>query len=933
MNGIELEKAYNPRDFEDRIYAEWNGRGYFKPRSDGDSPVHGDNGACRDTYAVVIPPPNVTGVLHMGHGLNNTLQDIVVRYHRMKGDDTLWLPGTDHAGIATQNVVERRLKKEGLSRRDLGREKFLERTWAVKNEHHEIITKQQRKLGNSVDWSRERFTMDDGLSKAVRDVFVTLYERGLIYRGNYLVNWCTSCGTALADDEVDHTDTPGAMYHIFYELEEGDSVPAVTLEDGTVFPGGTRIEIATTRPETLLGDTAVAVHPEDPRYQALIGKRVRLPLTGRTIPVVADTYVDRVFGTGVVKITPAHDPNDWEVAKRHNLDVINILNPDGTLNDSCPEKYRGMTCAQARKAVIQDLEVAGLFKEEEKITHSVGHCYRCNTVVEPYLSDQWFVRMKPLADKALAAWKNGDIVFYPRKWENTYSHWMENIRDWCISRQLWWGHRIPVWYCQSCGKMIVSRTDPDRCPGCGAAADQLKQDPDVLDTWFSSWLWPFSTLGWPENTADLQRFYPTTALVTAYDIIFFWVSRMIMAGLEFTGKAPFRDIYIHGLVRDKQGRKMSKSLGNGIDPLEIIEEYGSDALKFTLGFMCAQGQDVLVDKESFKLGSRFANKIWNASRYILGNLEGRTLLPVTDRDLTDLDCWIYTRLDAATRNIRSALESYRYNDAAQSLYEFFWNDFCDWYVEATKLSFRNGDEAEKDRAVSVLLNVLEESLRLLHPYLPFVTEEIYSKLPLEEITRNRARAAAGQGCCCPAPLRILPVSEYSGMLIAAPYPEPADARCNETVAAEFAVLQDVIRAVRGLRAECGLSPDTKLNIALHIIPGSPAEICVKKDSLIRLLAGVGEIQFTGEKPSRAIGAVGNGFEVFLLVDGTVNLEQLTARFKKELASEQAFADKVTAKLAGKFAQNAPAEVVAAEREKLAATKRRIEKLTSYMDSL
>ncbi len=510
---------------------------------------------------------------------------------------------------------------------------------------------------------------------------------------------------------------------------------------------------------------------------------------------------------------------------------------------------------------------------------------------------------------------------------------MENIRDWCISRQLWWGHRIPVWYCQSCGKMIVSRTDPDRCPGCGAAADQLKQDPDGLDTWFSSWLWPVSTLGWPENTADLQRFYPTTALVTAYDIIFFWVSRMIMAGLEFTGKAPFRDIYIHGLVRDKQGRKMSKSLGNGIDPLEIIEEYGSDALKFTLGFMCAQGQDVLVDKESFKLGSRFANKIWNASRYILGNLEGRTLLPVTDRDLTDLDCWIYTRLDAATRNIRSALESYRYNDAAQSLYEFFWNDFCDWYVEATKLSFRNGDEAEKARAVSVLLNVLEESLRLLHPYLPFVTEEIYSKLPLEEITRNRARAAAGQGCCCPAPLRILPVSEYSGMLIAAPYPEPADARCNETVAAEFAVLQDVIRAVRGLRAECGLSPDTKLNIALHIIPGSPAEICVKKDSLIRLLAGVGEIQFTGEKPARAIGAVGNGFEVFLLVDGTVNLAQLTARFKKELASEQAFADKVTAKLAGKFAQNAPTEVVAAEREKLAATKRRIEKLTSYVDSL
>ena len=513
MKGIELEKAYNPVDFEDRIYTQWKEGGYFKPKSDADSPVHEcscgcgkSSGAEGQPFTVVIPPPNVTGVLHMGHGLNNTLQDIVVRYHRMKGDNTLWVPGTDHAGIATQNVVERRLKAEGLSRRDLGREKFLERTWAVKKEHHEIITRQQHKLGNSVDWSRERFTMDEGLSKAVREVFVTLYERGLIYRGNYLVNWCTSCGTALADDEVEHSDTAGAMYHIYYEIEGGASIPAVTLEDGTVFPGGNKIEIATTRPETLLGDTAVAVHPEDPRYKELIGKRVILPLTGRTIPVVADSYVERAFGTGVVKITPAHDPNDWEVAKRHNLDIINILNPDGTLNAACPEKYRGMSCKEARKVVIADLEAAGLFKEEEKINHAVGHCYRCNTVVEPYLSDQWFVKMKPLADKALAAWKNGEIVFYPRKWENTYSHWMENIRDWCISRQLWWGHRIPVWYCKDCGEMIVSRTDPDACPKCGASAEKLHQDPDVLDTWFSSWLWPFSTLGWPEQTADLATF-------------------------------------------------------------------------------------------------------------------------------------------------------------------------------------------------------------------------------------------------------------------------------------------------------------------------------------------------------------------------------------------------------------------------------------------
>lgn len=951
MHGIELEKAYNPQDFEDRIYKEWKEKGYFKPYSDKDSPVHesGDgsvhgagHGDCcsqkgctekHNTYTVVIPPPNVTGVLHMGHGLNNTLQDIVVRYHRMKGDNTLWIPGTDHAGIATQNVVERRLKAEGLSRRDLGRDKFLERTWAVKKEHHEIITKQQNKLGNSVDWSRERFTMDEGLSKAVREVFVTLYERGLIYKGNYLVNWCPSCGTALADDEVEHTDTAGGMYHIYYEIADGQSIPDVTLEDGTVFTGGTKIEIATTRPETLLGDTAVAVHPEDPRYKALIGKRVILPLTGRTIPVVADTYVDRVFGTGVVKITPAHDPNDWEVAKRHNLEVINILNPDGTLNDACPEKYRNMSCKEARKAVIADLEDLGLFKEEEKITHSVGHCYRCNTVVEPYLSDQWFVKMKPLADKALKAWKDGEIVFYPRKWENTYSHWMENIRDWCISRQLWWGHRIPVWYCDKCGEMIVSRTDPESCPTCGCSAEHLKQDPDVLDTWFSSWLWPFSTLGWPENTEDLKRFYPTTALVTAYDIIFFWVSRMIMAGLEFTGKAPFKDIYIHGLVRDKQGRKMSKSLGNGLDPLEIIQEYGSDALKFTLGFMCAQGQDVLVDKESFKLGSRFANKIWNASRYILGNLEGRTLLPVCDRDLTELDLWIYGRLNNAAVSVRTALEGYRYNDAAQALYEYFWNDFCDWYVEATKISFRQGDEKEKDRAVSVLLNVLEESLRLLHPYLPFVTEEIYGKLPLKEITENRARAAASQGCCETAPLQIISPSEYCGMLVAAPYPVATPARENETVAKKFAVLQDVIRSVRALRAECGLSPDSKLHIALLITAGSAAEVCREKTDLIQLLAGVATIDYTDAKPQRAIGAVGEGYEVFLLVDGSVNLEQLLTRFKKELNSEQAFADKVTAKLAGKFAQNAPAEVVAAEREKLAAARRRIEKLASYIESL
>jgi valyl-tRNA synthetase len=880
MNAIELAKAYDPKDFEDRIYAAWKAEGLFQPQVSKGK-------AAAKPFVVVIPPPNVTGVLHMGHGLNNSLQDIIVRYHRMLGEPSLWVPGTDHAGIATQHVVEKQLKARGIKRRDIGREKFVEETWKVKAEHHAVITRQLEKIGSSCDWSRERFTLDEGLSNAVREVFVTLYERKLIYKGKYLVNWCASCGTALADDEVEHDDEAGAMYHIRYPMADA---------------AGRFIEIATTRPETMLGDTAVACHPDDARYRELVGSMLDLPLANRKIPLIADSYVDRDFGTGLVKITPAHDPNDFEVGNRHNLERINILNPDGTLNEHVPEKYRGLKALDARKLVVEDLKALGLFIAEQPITHSIGHCYRCHTVVEPFLSEQWFVKMKPLAEKALKAWRDGDIRFYPQRWENTYEHWLTNIRDWCISRQLWWGHRIPVWYCDHCGWVMVEREEPTICPKCRSS--ELRQEEDVLDTWFSSWLWPFSVMGWPKDTADLRKYYPTSALVTGYDIIFFWVARMIMAGMEFTGKAPFRDIYITTLVRDKHGRKMSKSLGNGLDPLEVVDEFGADALKFTLAFLTSQGQDVLIDKDSFRLGSKFANKIWNASRYILMNLEGREL--VAEPDLNDTDRWIRHRLAEAAGTVRDAFAAYRFNDAAAAVHEFFWNDFCDWYLEATKLSTRSDDPAEKDRAVTVLLAVLEESLRLLHPFLPFVTEEIYGKLP-----------------------------NAKGWLIVQPYPEADMARIDAGLAGTFDALKQLVTLVRALRAEFGISPETRLRIAVRFDDGFDGSALIRdRAALIALLTGSETVEFIKTKAVGAIALAGRGFETYVFAREAIDVVQLAIRFRKDADKERQFMERLAAKLANPaFAAGAPADVVARERGKLDEARARVAKLEKHLADL
>ncbi|NOY09067.1 MAG: valine--tRNA ligase [Spirochaetes bacterium] len=880
MKAVELKKAFNPADYEQKIYKFWIDNKLFSPNKDRN----------KKPYVIVIPPPNVTGVLHVGHGLDNSLQDILIRYHRMLGQPTLWIPGTDHAGIATQNVVEKKLKDRGISKNDIGRERFIDETWKVKKEHHGIITEQLKRLGASCDWDRERFTLDAGLSRAVREVFVSLYEKGLIYKGNYLINWCPSCGTAISDDEVEHEEIKGKMYHYYYPLADGTG----------------RIPIATTRPETMLGDTAVAVHPDDRRYKNLIGKMAALPLTGRKIPVIADSYVDKEFGSGAVKVTPAHDPNDYEIGIRHSLEKINIINPDGTLNKNVPPRYSGLTIKEARKKVIEDLKEEGLFIKEEDHVHQVGHCYRCHTVIEPYLSNQWFVKMKPLAEQALKAWEHGKVKFFPKKWENTYTHWLNNIRDWCISRQLWWGHRIPVWYCSTCNKMTVSRTDPDTCIHCGSA--DIYQDPDVLDTWFSSALWPFSTLGWPEKTKDLEFFYPTSTLVTGYDIIFFWVARMIMMGMEFMKEVPFKDVYIHGLIRDKQGRKMSKSLGNGIDPIEIVDEYGADAFKFTTAFLSVQGKDILMDKESFKMGSKFANKIWNASRFILMNLEGRKLVDKSEITYTDEDLWIFHRINKAAETVETALKTYRFNDAAQAVYEYFWNDYCDWFLEISKLSLYSGSPSEQDRIITVLISLLEESLRLLHPFLPFITEEIYQKLPVH-----------------------LP------NIIRAPYPEYSGERSKPEIEKNFSYIQELVRAVRTVRSEFTIPREKKIHVAVKAEKNSSVlNTFRQKADIISLLINASrlDISDTITAEETHIPAIGTGFEAFVYTQELVNIPKEVERLKKEKQKVERETSRTKGKLENSsFLEKAPLDVVNKEREKLLRLKETGKKIDRFLANL
>lgn len=880
-NQPEMPTKYEPKQTEAKWYPFWRDSGYFKAERNPD----------KTPFTIVIPPPNVTGNLHIGHALNNTLQDIMIRFKRMQGYDALWLPGMDHAGIATQARVEGTLREEGISRHDLGREKFVEKVWEWKEHYASIIREQWTKMGLSIDYSRERFTLDEGLSHAVREVFVRLYEKGLIYRGKYIINWDPATRTALSDIEVEYKDVQGALYHLRYPLK-----------DGTGY-----IEVATTRPETMLGDTAVAVHPEDDRYQHLIGKTVILPIVGREIPIVADDYVDREFGSGAVKITPAHDPNDFELGQRHSLPQVLVMDESGKMNENA-DIYQGQDRFECRKNIVRDLQEQGvLFKIEEHM-HSVGHSERSGAVVEPYLSTQWFVKMGPLAERAIEAQKSKEgVQFVPDRFEKIYLHWIENVRDWCISRQLWWGHRIPAWYCEDCGEMTVSREDIHQCSKC--SSQNLKQDTDVLDTWFSSALWPFSTLGWPDETEDMKHFYPTDVLVTGYDIIYFWVARMIFTALEFTNQKPFEHVLITGLVRDAEGRKMSKSLGNGVDPMEVIEQYGADAMRYMLATGCTPGNDQRFRWERVESARNFANKIWNASRFALMNMEGFRYedIDINREKLGIADKWILHRLNETVKDTTRLLDSFEYGEVGRVLYNFIWDELCDWYIEVAKLPLYGDDEEAKKTTRSVLAYVLDQTMRLLHPFMPFITEEIWQHLPHE-----------------------------GDSLIVASWPEVKPELEDAPSVKQMELLMGVIRSVRNIRAEVNVPMSKKIELLIKANDEEMLSYLESGKAYIERFCNpeVLNIGIGIAAPEKAMSAVVSGAELYLPLAGLIDIEQEIARLEKELTALNGEVERVQKKLSNKgFVEKAPAQVIEQERakeadylEKQAKVKARIEEL-------
>ena len=857
-----LENKFNPKDFEDKIYKNWEEKGYFKPSED----------KSKKPYTIVIPPPNITGKLHMGHALDETIQDLLIRYKRMQGYNALWLPGTDHAAIATEAKVVAKLKEEGTSKEELGREEFLKRAWEWKKEYGGIIINQIKKLGCSCDWDRERFTMDEGLSNAVKHVFVDLYNKGLIYKGKKMINWCPYCKTSISDAEVEYEEEPTHLWHIRYKVKGEENRYVV---------------VATTRPETMLGDTGVAVHPADERYKDLVGKKVILPIMNKEIPVVADEFVEKEFGTGAVKLTPAHDPNDYESGERHGLEVVEVFDENGKMNDLVPE-YAGMDIYEAREKIVEKLKEIGALVKIEDYTHNVGKCYRCHHSIEPKISEQWFVKMEPLAKPAIDAVRNGDVKFIPERFDKTYFNWMENIRDWCISRQLWWGHRIPAYYCKDCGNMQVSENEVTKCNKCGST--NIEQDDETLDTWFSSALWPFSTLGWPEQTEDFKYFYPTDTLVTGYDIIFFWVARMIFSAIEHTGQVPFKNVFIHGIVRDSQGRKMSKSLGNGIDPIEVIDKYGTDALRFSLILGISPGNDIRYMPEKLEAASNFANKLWNASKFVLGNLENYKEVEFKDieKSLTYSDKWILSKLNKLVLDITNNIDGFELGVFAQKIYDFIWNEFCDWYIEMVKPRLYNEEDKTKLAAQYTLNKVLADSLKLLHPIMPFITEEIYTKLYNSDES-----------------IMISKWPEYS---------KNADFDKEELAVEE---LKNIITGIRNIRVQRNIHPSKKSKL---IFVTSESKEAVKNSESWLLKLGFGsEIEISGSKenlPQNAMSVLANGIELYMPFEDLVDISEEKERLQKEKERLESEIQRATKMLNNPgFVNKAPVEKVQEEKDK------------------